>query len=758
MIPTFQITISGVVQGVGFRPFIYNLALNYDLKGYVSNTESGVIIIAQNKKEIIADFYKELKKKHPKNAQISNIKISEILIEEEYPDFIIKPTAKNISINSQLTADFAICKNCKEEVLDPENNRYYYPFISCTSCGPRYAIAHKFPFERENTSLKEFEMCENCVEEYHNPKDIRFHSQTNSCPDCGVKILLTDNSGAVISGTNKEIFEAVSEKLNNGKIVAVKNTSGYLLLCDATNPEAVEELRNRKKRLTKPFAVLFTDFEQIDNYLFCNKTEKKAISSVQAPIVILPLKNQANLAVQQIAPSLNSIGAMLPNSGILHLISNLFQKPLVATSGNFNGSTICTDQDEVMETLRFVADFYLHHNLDIQHSQDDSVIKFSRKHKQKIILRRARGFAPNLDLSFSAPKADHLLCLGADLKNTITIAPNEQIYTSEYIGDLSNYDTYNRFDKKINRYQDFFGFIPKTIIYDSHPDYENAKKIIDFTTQIDTVKTFKIQHHEAHFAAILSEKKLWKKSKILGVIWDGIGFGNETEIWGGEFFAYSINKPIERLGHLEYFKWILGDQMSKNPKIAAVSISRNHKYFQQYCDKNEIKIYSKYIKDSSIRTSSVGRLIDAAAFTLGFKSPILFEGEAGMYLENLAQKAYNSSNVKLKDYLQDEKITNTIPTKKLLLNLVKAVKSNANLEIAALNFHYTLVKCVEKIAFFSKSKEITFSGGVFQNAVLIDLIKDHLQTKYKLHFHKMLSPNDENISFGQLNHYLHFKK
>lgn len=757
MNPTFQITISGSVQGVGFRPFIYNLAISYNLKGYVSNNESGVIIVVQKKAATVTEFYKELKKRHPKNAKINHIEIVEILSDQTFDTFSIKPTEKNIAINALLTPDFAICKNCQSEVLDPENRRYSYPFISCTSCGPRYAIAKKFPFERENTSLNEFKMCETCLEEYNNPKDIRFHSQTNSCPECGIKISFTDNEGNSISGTNQEIFEALCKKLMEGKIVAVKNTSGYLLLCDATNPKAVQELRNRKKRFTKPFAVLFKNIKQIENYLYCHKTEKKEITSCQAPIVILSLKKQADLAAEEINPNIKTIGAMVPNSGILHLISNQFQKPLVATSGNFHGAAICTHQSEVLKSLHTVADFYLHHNLEIQHSQDDSVLRFSKKHKQKIILRRARGFAPNLDLSFSSHASEKLLCLGADLKNTVTITPNEQVYVSEYIGDLANYDTYNRFEKKINTSLNFFNFSPTKIIYDQHPNYEANHKVSDFTANNNAIETITIQHHEAHFAAILSEKNLWEKSKTLGVVWDGAGFGSNIEIFGGEFFEYS-KRQIKRIGHLEYFPWILGDQMSKNPKISAFSISRNSHHFQHLFNKNEIKIYSQHIENSLIKTTSMGRLFDATAFALGFKTPILFEGEAGMYLENLAQKAYNKSNIKLKDYLQEEKITTVIPSKKLVLHLAKAAKNNTNPESVALNFHYTLVKCIEKIATFSKSKHIAFSGGVFQNTVLIDLIIDLLKPKFKLHFHEMLSPNDENISFGQLNHYLHLKR
>lgn len=757
MTSTFQIIISGTVQGVGFRPFVYNLAVQFNLKGYVSNNEFGAVIVIQENEKMVLAFLNEIRKKRPKKARINKVQISEITTNEIFDSFFIKPTEKGISVNAPLTPDFAICENCKEEILDPHNRRYFYPFTSCTCCGPRYAIAEHFPFERENTSMHNFKMCKSCQKEYHDPKDIRFHSQTNSCPECGIQITFTDHKGAKISGTNKAIFETIAEKLNQGKIIAVKNTSGYMLLCDASNTEAIQELRKRKRRPKKPFAILFSNVQKIENQLFCDSKEKSLLQSAEAPIVILPLKNHKDLAVSEIAPNMKTIGAMLPNSGILHLICSLFQKPLVATSGNFNGSPLFTDQNEAFKSLHSTADFFLHHNLEILNSQDDSVIRFSRKNKQKIILRQARGFAPNIDNLHRDTTSEKVLCLGAALKNTITISLNQQVYKSEYIGDLFNYDTYNRFEKKIKSYSNYFDFDPKTLIYDLHPGYENNNIISDFLKENPDLNTIEVQHHEAHFAALLSEKRLWKKPRIMGVIWDGNGFGSENEIYGGEFFTYNRGW-IKRIGHVDYFSWILGDQMAKNPKMAALSISKNNKYFQSFFNKNELNIYSKLIKRNLIKTSSMGRLIDAVAFTLGFKDEVSFEGQTAMYLENLAQEALNTrSNLKLKDYLNGYESTTIIPSRKILSSIVRAFLDNVDPNIIAINFYFTLVKCIEKAALFSRSKAIAFSGGVFQNSVLIDLLIDHLSARYILHFHEILSPNDENISFGQLNHYLHIK-
>ncbi|KFF19067.1 carbamoyltransferase HypF [Flavobacterium hydatis] len=754
---SFKITISGRVQGVGFRPFVYNLASKFELTGCVSNNESGVVIVVNGNKERALKLHDALKKKCPKNAEIISIKISDFLTTENFETFYIKPTEKNISVNLPLTPDFAICESCKEEITDSENKRYFYPFTTCTQCGPRYSVTKKFPFERENTSMNEFEMCQTCTEEYRNPEDIRFHSQTNSCPDCGVQISFTDKENQKISGTNLQIFRRISDELKQGKIIAVKNISGYLLICDATNPKFVEELRKRKKRLAKPFAVLFPNFSQIITHLSCNEFEEQQLKSAEAPIVILDLKSQNDLAIDKIAPRMETIGAMLPNSGILQLISFVFNKPLVATSGNIHGVPICGNEKEAIEALNPIADFFLHHNLDVQHPQDDSVVKFSERNKAKIILRRSRGFAPNFKSDFLNESNQKILCLGGDLKNTITISPNNQCYISEYIGDLSNYDTYNRFEKKVEDYLFSFNFSPEIIITDKHPNYQNHQIIKDLVRNNYKPEIIKIQHHEAHFAAILGEKKLWEQSKVLGVIWDGMGFGNENEILGGEFLQYN-NRKITRVGHLEYYSWILGDKMSKNPKIAALSISGNTTFFQRFFNENELKIYTKEIELAKIKTSSMGRLFDAVAFALGFKEVISFEGEASLYLENLAQREYNKNILELEDYLKDEVINSIIPARKILFQIVDALKNNINVEIIALNFHYTLVKCIEKVAKFSRTKELAFSGGVFQNAVLIDLIIDHLQPKYKLHFHEIISPNDENISFGQLNYYLQIKK
>jgi hydrogenase maturation protein HypF len=753
-----EIIISGRVQGVGFRPFVYNLAKKHNVKGFVTNVEKGVYIQALADEQILDDFYDKILAQKPRSSEIISAQKTTILSTEIFDDFVIKPTAPSLLIDIPLTPDFAICESCSNEILDCENPRYYYPFTTCTQCGPRYSITKKFPFERINNSIDEFTMCESCSQEYNNSDDIRFHSQTNSCPNCGITLKFTTNSGEIVSQSNTEIFKIIAEKLALGNIIALKNTAGYLLICDATNEAAVKELRVRKRRPTKPFAVLFKDTNTISNYLYINNLEESTLSATEAPIVILPIKKSLDLAVNQIAPNLKTIGAMIPNSGTLRLVMANFDKPIIATSANFHGSPIASSEKEVTKTLKSIADYFLHNSLNVLHPQDDSVMKYSEKYAKKIILRRSRGFAPNV-LNFVMPECNEkILCFGSDLKNTITILPNSNCYTSEYIGDLENYDTYLRFEKTIENYHEIFDFEPEIVLFDAHPKYISSQLAESIVHPENEINYHKIQHHKAHFAAILGEKNLWKsKDKILGVVWDGIGYGDDEQIWGGEFFEYQ-NNEMNRLGHLDYYPWVLGNKMSKNPKISALSISDCNPLLRNHFDDNEWAIYTKTIQNPRISTSSMGRLFDAVGFVLGFHQPIYFEGEAAIYLEKLAQKYYSATENKLADYLENSNVLdNCIPTKLLFDIIIASQQKGISVGEIAANFHYTLIKCIEKVASNNNIRTLAFSGGVFQNSVLVDMIYEFLSNNFEVHLHGNFSPNDENISFGQLNYYLNIK-
>lgn len=755
---TFKIQISGRVQGVGFRPFIYNLATQYKIKGTVTNTVFGVEITVQTSDQVFQKFFDNISLQAPPSSKIEAIAFTEISENVHFDDFQIVATNSGNPINAPLTPDFAICSDCKTEILDKNNRRFYYPFTTCTSCGSRYAVTQSFPFERENTSLYHFKMCPECQHEYNNPKDKRFYSQTNTCSTCGIPIWVTNANGEKLFETNSEIFPFLANQLKAGSIIALKNTSGYLLLCDATKAEVVQKLRLRKQRPVKPLAVLFPNEESLHKNVSADDFALNELQSAVSPIVILPSKTESDVAINEVSPINGTIGALLPYSGLLHLLCHETQIPLVATSGNVHGSPICSNEKDAEEKLKNIADFFLHHSLEILHPQDDSVVRLTKK-KRKIIVRRARGLAPNCSLPLAYKEQiqnKKVVALGADLKSSIAIFPNAYLYASEYLGNLSNFDTALRFRKTIQDYFSIFKFQPEVVVKDKHPLYESGRMLEELQIDKNNIKVEEVQHHIAHFSAILTEHNLWQsQNKVLGVIWDGIGFGTENEIWGGEFFEYQ-KKEFKRIRHFENFNWILGDKMSKNPKISLLSLwNGNPDEIRHLFSANEWILFEKQKKQNTLQTSSVGRLIDAVACLLGFTNEMTFEGEAAIYLESLAQKAYDSQFIKT-DYLQEEDLLETIPSSKIIEKIALETKQNKSKEEIALNFHFTLVKVIEKVANFHSFKEIAYSGGVFQNALLIDLIEDQLAVKINCYFHENLSPNDENIAFGQLNYSVNF--
>ncbi|MEX1384154.1 Sua5/YciO/YrdC/YwlC family protein, partial [Lutibacter sp.] len=385
MIKSCKISFSGQVQGVGFRPYIYNLALEFNLKGTVSNNEDGVLIFASGDQQNISAFYKKIIEFPPPISKIKNSSIVEVenLL---FDDFKIIPSSKNGQLNLPLTPDFAICDDCKDDIENTENRRHNYPFTTCVNCGSRWAITQTFPFERSNTSIDEFPMCAKCEKEYNSPRNIRFHSQTNTCSTCGIQLKLVNNLGETIKIEQLNLFKKIADLLSEGNIIAIKNTSGYLLCCNAENPKVVHKLRYKKHRPNKPFAVLYPSIEILQKEVILNEKQLKSLTSTELPINIVSLENyNGKLALEQVAPNLNQLGIMLPYTGILQLLANELNFPIVATSGNIHGSPIVSTNEDALEKLKNIADYFLQHNLKIEHPQDDSVVKFSSKFQQEVL-------------------------------------------------------------------------------------------------------------------------------------------------------------------------------------------------------------------------------------------------------------------------------------------------------------------------------------------------------------------------------------
>jgi len=741
---TFKIQIKGRVQGVGFRPFVFNLAVKHNKNGYVTNNGGGVVIYL-NSEESDAQFFLE---SIIKNPPISSKIISYSLIKvspKSFSGFEIKSTQALESVNTPLTPDFAVCANCISEMSNPTNRRYLYPFTTCVNCGPRYSITTKFPFERLNTSLKSFEMCKDCSLEYESPLDRRFHSQTNSCSVCGVNLELTDHSGEKLKVTKKEIIPLVASLILEGQIVSIKSNNGYVLCCDATNKSVIKRLRERKKRLSKPFAVLYPSLEKIKKDHVLNEYEEKILTSSIAPIVVIKNSKPFKIAMEAIAPRLNSIGVMLPSSSLLYLISKHVGGPIVCTSGNIHGSPIISDKEEAKRLLSSVTDYFVHHNLGVEFPQDDSLVKITNN--KLLILRRSRGFAPS-NISDLIPPENGLLAMGAHLKSSFSLVPNDHIYTSQYLGNLDNFEVVKRFKDVLNKQIKLLNFSPTTIIIDSHPSYQSSLLGLDYATHFNA-KISKVQHHKAHFASVLGEHNLFKsKEKILGVVWDGTGFGDDSAIWGGEFFIYQSNSML-RHSHFEYFDWLANEKMAKEPRLSLFSLlnSEGQDIFLNKFSEQEVKIYSNLKDKNKLKTSSVGRLFDAVSSVLGLCDYNSYEAEASILLEQYASDYHNSDHI---DFLQD--ITyDKIPSKIIIQQVLNAVELGINKEKIACSFIYTLAKSIVRLSNITGVKTIACSGGVFQNTLLLSFLSDLCENhKIQLKINRKLSCNDENISFGQL--------
>ncbi len=749
---TFEIIISGQVQGVGFRPFVYGLAKQFQIDGLVGNNENGVLIRINSSEKVALDFLDQLLASAPSISRIQSHTILEIP-SREYEDFRIVPSKANNQIKIPLTPDFAICQACKNDIQDPNNRRFGYAFTTCTNCGPRYAVTTKFPFERENTTVSAFEMCAKCQAEYVNPEDRRFHSQTNSCSDCGVKLQLIDSDGRQFNETQNNIIKKIARLLLGGSIVAIKNSNGYLLCCDANNKLAIEQLRKQKKRPTKPFALLYPSIENIRNDFELSTAEEKALTASVAPIVILnPKETITGLEQESIAPGLNQLGVMLPSTALLILLMDELGTSIIATSGNIHGSPIISENNEANEKLLEVADYFLHHDLAISFPQDDSVMRFVSKHQ--IVLRRSRGLTPNY-LGGNETYDKKILAMGAHLKSTFTFTPNLHNYVSQYFGNLDNYEVSRRYQSSINKYEGIFNTTPEIILIDKHPQYESSILGKELSEKWNT-KLVRIQHHKAHFASVLGEHNLFEsEQKVLGVIWDGTGLGEDSAIWGGEFFSYEHQK-IHRLTHFDYVDWIAADKMVKEPRLSLLSMLPETKkeIAKIKFSETEWNVYNKILSNNSLKTSSVGRLFDAVASLLLSIDITSYEGEGAMLLENLARNYIGTDHIDFLSRIDYE----TIPTKIVIQNIYMAVLEGIPLAQIANSFIHTLALIIIREAQRNSFSYVVCSGGVFQNSVLVGkLMKMAKEAQLELKFNRILSSNDENISLGQLWYYQHIK-
>lgn len=722
-----------------------------NIGGWVSNTNEGVIIEFTANPSDKAEFYHEVINHPPRNAQITSHSIFTTET-KSFEGFTIRQSFSTTRPELLLTPDIAICGECKAELTEPVNRRSGYAFTTCLNCGPRYSIVDALPYDREHTTMKHLAMCEDCYAEYLDIQNRRHYSQTNSCKSCAVKMHLYRLPANKIDIDQSAIPSKVAEAFLKGKIIAVKGIGGYLLMCDATNQEAIQTLRSKKHRPSKPLAVLYPDTASASKDVELRKIEEDALLSNAAPIVLCKLKPVSGngICTGQIAPGLARLGVMVAYSPLLYLLSLQTGRPLIATSANISGSPIIYKDQEALAELFEVADWVLTYDREILVPQDDSVMQFTDA-GQRIILRRGRGLAPNYFPNPFRKNEQTVLAAGGELKSAFAILDHKNVYVSQYLGDQATIESQESYFNTLRHLLHLLQTAPERVLVDAHPGYfvsQYGKELAD-RNGIDSI--VEIQHHKAHFGAVLAENQLlYSEEPVMGIIWDGTGYGDDRQIWGSECFIYQ-RQEIKRVAHLDYFPQLAGDKMSLEPRLSALSLlsrlSGKMEIVRPCFNATEWSYFQKLLKqEPPVQTSSMGRYLDGLACILGIQSHHSYEGEATMLLEAAAGKAVLRSGEIYPLVEKNGVLHWDLFLERFLADITAGMPVT---EIAWKVFH-SLAAFIVKLCTTHGIKKVAFSGGVFQNALLTDLVAQALSGKFDVYFHQQLSPNDESIGFGQL--------
>ena len=631
-----RVVIRGAVQGVGFRPFIYRLAEEMNLKGWVINNTQGVFIEAEATQDVLQQFLLRIEREKPAISFIQSFEHS-FVDPVPYEKFEIRESTDGAK-TALILPDIATCEECRKEIFDPDNRRFRYPFTNCTNCGPRFTIVEALPYDRPRTSMRIFGMCGECLEEYHNPRDRRFHAQPNACPKCGPHLELWDSSGAVIR-RGDEALQQTAAAIRDGLIVAVKGLGGFHLMVDASNETAVVRLRQRKRREEKPFALMFPTLQEIGEHALVDPMEERLLRSPESPIVLLRRRETRNALAASIAPGNPNLGVMLPYTPLHHLLMQELGRPAVATSGNVSDEPICIHEQEAILRLHDIADVFLVHNRPIVRHVDDSVVRVMAG--RELVLRRARGFAPLPVLIDNA--APDVIAVGAHQKNAIAASVGNQVFISQHIGDLETVAAYGAFEQVLADFSNLYELKTKTIACDLHPEYFSTQ----YARKQDGREVVAVQHHHAHALSCMAENQV--SPPALGISWDGSGYGPDETIWGGEFLRIT-QSGFERVAHLRTFQLAGGEKAVKEPRRVALSILRET-FGVEMKDCGELAVLREFApKDLRVlngmmerglrspRTSSAGRLFDAVASIIGLRQVCRFEGQAAMELEFLTHK------------------------------------------------------------------------------------------------------------------------
>ena len=738
----WRIRVYGVVQGVGFRPFVYALAERFGVSGYVRNAPEGVEVEAEGEDGKLEAFLRALKEEAPPLSQVEWVEVEE-LSPLGTKGFVIRRSEGEGERKVLVPPDVATCPDCLREMFDPSDRRYRYPFTNCTRCGPRYTIILSLPYDRPNTTMRKFRMCPECRREYEDPSDRRFHAQPIACPECGPKLLLTDGQGKPLG---RDPISEAARMLLEGRIVAIKGLGGFHLACDATDEEVVRRLRERKGREGKPLAVMVRDLSIARKLAEVGEEEGRLLTSPRAPIVLL--KKKGGLA-EGISPGLSTYGLLLPYTPLHHLLLREVGRPLVMTSGNISGEPICRRNEEALEKLGGVADYFLLHDRDIHARCDDSVVRVVAG--REVVLRRSRGYVPE-PIVLPARSPVPILACGGFLKNSFCLVRGDRAFLGPHVGDMEGPDVVRAFEEGVENMKRIFGIHPEAFAHDLHPDYPTTR----YASEQEGEKV-PVQHHHAHIASVMAEGGL--EGPVIGVALDGTGYGEDGTVWGGEFLLAEKGR-YRRVGHIAYVRMPGGEMAVREPWRMALA----HLYrvfgedvfdwelpFLRYVEDRKLFVRMLESGLASPLTSSAGRLFDAVSAVLGVHpGPVSYEGQAAMELEAVAEDAEESYRFEvIKE--RDMWVVEPEPFWRALL---EDLKKGTSAPSASGKFHRGLAEAVvevcEKLREETGVRDVVLSGGVFQNVRLLEATLRLLEERgFGVHTNSRVPPNDGGICLGQ---------
>lgn len=743
-ISRLRIVIQGAVQGVGFRPFVFRLAKEMQLTGWVLNSAQGVFIEVEGAKAILDQFRLRIQTEKPGPAFIQSFEAS-FLDRVGFDDFSIRHSRDEGEKSVLVLPDIATCPACLSEVSDPANRRYQYPFTNCTLCGPRYSIIRSLPYDRQQTTMKHFKMCASCEAEYQDPEDRRFHAQPNACPVCGPQLAAWDHKGTILSKGHEALLLIV-EELKSGKIIALKGIGGFQLLVDAGNGGAVDRLRRKKRRNEKPFAIMVDSVAAVEKVCRLNPFEERLLLSAEAPIVILDRKEASNSPgiAESVAPGNPTLGVMLPYTPLHHILMCEVRRPIVATSGNISDEPICIDEIQALEKLGDIADLFLVHDRPIARHVDDSVVRMMMG--REMMIRRSRGYAP-LPITMKMEKRN-VLAVGAHQKNSIALQLGKNAFVSQHIGDLETQESLHCFEDAIANLCQLYDVKPDLIVCDQHPDYLSTQY-----AKSTHLPLKQIQHHQAHINACMAENQL--QGPVLGVAWDGTGFGPDQTVWGGEFLLIGEDS-YERVIRLRPFRLPGSSKAVKEPRCSALGVlfeifgqallNKPQLPFLRAFDEKELTVLMKMLQAgfNSPQTTSIGRLFDAVAALANLRQVTSFEGQAAMGLEFAINGLSGDTHYSFS-------LNDTIDWEPMITELLEDIENGIDSGWVALKFHNFLAEMIVRVAKMVGVEKVALSGGCFQNRYLTERSITRLEAEgFRPYWHQRLPPNDGGICVGQL--------